>query len=37
LRSFNYCGDGIAQLVATTRDAGMPELSVVQHLNACGL
>jgi hypothetical protein len=36
LTPFNYCGNGIAQVVATTGDAGMPELSAAQYLNACG-
>ena len=37
LRPFNYCGDGIAQLIATTGDAGTPELSAVQYVTACGM
>lgn len=37
LTPFNYCGNGIAEVVATTSDAGMPELSAVQYVDACSL
>ena len=37
LMPFSNCGVGIAQVVATTTDAGMPELSAVQYVTACGM
>ena len=36
LKPFNYCGVGVAQVVASTDDAGMPQLSAVDYANACG-
>jgi hypothetical protein len=36
LDPFNSCGNGIAQIVSTVNDAGVPELSAVQYINACG-
>jgi hypothetical protein len=36
LTAFNYCGNGIAQVVATISDAGGLDLSNVQYVNACG-
>jgi hypothetical protein len=36
LTAFNYCGNGIAQVIATTSDAGGPDLSSVKYVNACG-
>jgi hypothetical protein len=37
LRPFNYCGDGIAQVVVTSPDAGGPLFAPVTYVNACGL
>jgi hypothetical protein len=36
LEPFNYCGNGVAQVYASTDDAGMPTLSEVQYVDACG-
>jgi hypothetical protein len=36
LTPFNYCGKGIAQVVVTIGDAGLPAVSEVQYLDACG-
>ena len=36
LKPFNYCGDGITQIFATTSDGGMPQLGDVKYVSACG-
>ncbi len=35
LNSFNTEGDGVAVLVVTTNDAGLPVLSGPHYVNAC--
>jgi len=35
LQPFNYCGNGMAQIVISTGDGGMPTASAVTYLDAC--
>jgi hypothetical protein len=36
LTPFNYCGNGVAQVVVVAGDAGLPQVSDVQYVDACG-
>ena len=36
LMPFNYCGNGIAQVIASTGDGGMPSFGDVTYVTACG-
>lgn len=36
LETFNRCGNGVAQVVVTTSDSSVPQVSEVQDVNVCG-
>jgi len=35
--AFNYCGDGMAQIVVSAGDAGLPTATAVTYVDACSL
>ena len=37
LKPFNYCGNGVAQMVVSAGDAGLPTASDVTYLDICSL